>query len=170
MICLPLEPRLFTPCHLRSLLRKRFTRTLHQIHFLRTLLRTLCLEGALYSTFPPPKSQPIPRVAPRVAPRIGFSHKLGRLLPFREKSLREYPGIPRVAPRMAFSLRERFFKTGVVPRFLTVRRHVFFLLEVLPPVHEPVEHAEEQLLQPLEIDSFRTPLKLRKGRAIGMPG
>ena len=40
-------------------------------------------------------------------------------MPFREL-LRECPGIPRVAPRMAFSLRERFFfKRGVVPRFLT---------------------------------------------------
>ena len=30
-------------------------------------------------------------------------------MPFREL-LREYPGIPRIAPRMAFSLRERFFQ------------------------------------------------------------
>ena len=30
-------------------------------------------------------------------------------MPFREL-LREYPGTPRVAPRMAFSLRERFFQ------------------------------------------------------------
>ena len=30
-------------------------------------------------------------------------------MPFREL-LREYPGIPRVAPRMAFSLRERIFQ------------------------------------------------------------
>ena len=40
-------------------------------------------------------------------------------MPFREL-LREYPGIPRIAPRMAFSLRERFFQIGVVPRFLNV--------------------------------------------------
>ena len=40
-------------------------------------------------------------------------------MPFREL-LRECPGISRVAPRMAFSLRELFlfFKIGVVPRFL----------------------------------------------------
>ena len=39
-------------------------------------------------------------------------------MPFREW-LREYPGIPRVAPRMAFSLRECFFpKVGVVSGFL----------------------------------------------------
>ena len=37
-------------------------------------------------------------------------------MPFREL-LRECPGIPRVAPRTAFSLRERVFKIGV-PRFL----------------------------------------------------
>ena len=37
--------------------------------------------------------------------------------------LREFPGIPRVAPRMAFSHRERFFsKLGVVPRFLKFPR------------------------------------------------
>ena len=30
-------------------------------------------------------------------------------MPFGEL-LREYPGIPRAAPRMAFSLRERFFQ------------------------------------------------------------
>ena len=38
-------------------------------------------------------------------------------VPFRE-SLREYPRIPRVAPSMALSLLELFFKIGVVPRFL----------------------------------------------------
>ena len=30
----------------------------------------------------------------------------------------EYPRIPKVAPKMAFSLRERFFKIGVVPGLL----------------------------------------------------
>ena len=43
-------------------------------------------------------------------------------MPFREL-LREYPGIPRVAPRMAFHSESVFFKIGVVPRFLNVGRH-----------------------------------------------
>ena len=40
-------------------------------------------------------------------------------MPFQEL-LQEYPGIPRVSPRIAFSLRAffSFFKIGVVPRFL----------------------------------------------------
>ena len=38
--------------------------------------------------------------------------------------LRECPRIPRVAPRTAFSLRERFFKIGVVPRLRKMERNI----------------------------------------------
>ena len=43
---------------------------------------------------------------PRIAPRRGFSHGLGREMQFIEL-LPECLRIPRVAPRMAFALRER---------------------------------------------------------------